>query len=72
MNFIDATQSYEAWLAKELRILPEDLEQKHQLMAKSPFPFSARHLLPLGADLGGDRGGLGQDPRGAGGGRPPR
>ena len=39
MNFIDATTSYEAWLAKELRILPEDLEQKHQLMAESPFPF---------------------------------
>jgi len=39
MNFIDATTSYEAWLAKELRILPEDLEHKHQLMAESPFPF---------------------------------
>jgi hypothetical protein len=39
MNFIDATTSYEAWLAKELRLLPEDLEKKHELMAEAPFPF---------------------------------
>jgi hypothetical protein len=39
MNFIDATKSYEAWLARELRIVPQDLEQKHQLMAKSSFQF---------------------------------
>ncbi len=36
---LNATTSYEAWLAKELRIIPEDLEQKHQLMAKSAFQF---------------------------------
>ncbi|MGD0578974.1 MAG: DUF2252 family protein [Bryobacteraceae bacterium] len=39
MNFIDATKGYETWLARELRIIPQDLEQKHQLMVKSSFQF---------------------------------
>jgi hypothetical protein len=39
MNFIDATASYEAWLRKEVRILPDDLAKKHEAMKESPFPF---------------------------------
>jgi hypothetical protein len=39
MNFIDATKSYETWLGREVRLLPEDLKVKHTLMAESPFPF---------------------------------
>jgi len=39
MNFIDATKSYETWLGREVRLLPEDLKRKHELMAESPFPF---------------------------------
>ena len=39
MNFVDATKSYEAWLGREVRILPEDLKRKHELMATAPFPF---------------------------------
>lgn len=39
MNFIDATKSYETWLGREVRLLPEDLVRKHELMSQSPFPF---------------------------------
>ena len=39
MNFIDATKSYEAWIGREVRLLPADLKVKHQLMTESPFPF---------------------------------
>ena len=39
MNIVDATKSYEAWLSKELRILPKDLEQKHAYMKQAVFPF---------------------------------
>ena len=39
MNFIDATKSYETWLGREVRLLPEDLKVKHGLMASAPFPF---------------------------------
>jgi hypothetical protein len=39
MNFVDATKSYETWLGREVRLLPEDLKVKHALMAESPFPF---------------------------------
>ncbi len=34
-----ATASYEAWLGKQLTLLPADLEIKHQHMAESPFLF---------------------------------
>ena len=34
-----ATASYEAWLGKQLTVLPADLELKHQHMAESPFMF---------------------------------
>src|SRR5664279_5852625 len=39
MNFVDATKSYETWLGREVRLLPEDLKRKHELMAQAPFPF---------------------------------
>jgi hypothetical protein len=39
MNFIDATKSYETWLGREVRLLPEDLNRKHTLMSESSFPF---------------------------------
>jgi Uncharacterized protein conserved in bacteria (DUF2252) len=39
MNFITATRKYEAWLADQLTILPEDLAHKHVEMRAAPFPF---------------------------------
>ena len=39
MNIIQATESYEKWLAQRLTILPRDLELKHDAMAESVFPF---------------------------------
>jgi hypothetical protein len=39
MKIQKATASYEAWLGKQLTILPADLEHKHQAMASDPFPF---------------------------------
>ena len=39
MNVIDATQGYEAWLAREVRLLDDDLLRKHELMAEAAFPF---------------------------------
>lgn len=34
-----ATQKYEAWLARHLRLLQEDLDFKHRQMRTAPFPF---------------------------------
>jgi hypothetical protein len=34
-----ATQQYEAWLAKHLTLIQEDLDHKHALMASGEFPF---------------------------------
>ena len=39
MNFAKATQRYEAWLGRRLRIIPEDLATKHRLMRTGVFPF---------------------------------
>lgn len=39
MNIIKATQKYEAWLSKQIRLIPADLEHKHELMREAPFPF---------------------------------
>jgi hypothetical protein len=39
MKFEKATDSYETWLARHLRIVPEDLNLKHQQMRSGPFPF---------------------------------
>ncbi|MFO0866457.1 MAG: DUF2252 family protein [Gemmataceae bacterium] len=43
MNFADATQHYETWLASVLPapLVPSDLEHKHRLLADAndPFPF---------------------------------
>ncbi len=39
MNILDATASYEQWLAKRITVLPRDLELKHEAMAQSPFSF---------------------------------
>jgi hypothetical protein len=34
-----ATQVYEAWLGRQIELVPDDLEKKHELMRKSPFVF---------------------------------
>jgi len=34
-----ATNRYEAWLGRQLRLLGEDLKLKHELMRSGPFPF---------------------------------
>jgi hypothetical protein len=39
MNIHKATDRYEAWLSRHLRIVREDLEFKHQQMRVGPFPF---------------------------------
>jgi hypothetical protein len=39
VNIRKATGRYEAWLARHLRIVAEDLEFKHQQMRAAPFPF---------------------------------
>jgi uncharacterized protein (DUF2252 family) len=39
MKFARATASYEDWLGRRLRLLPEDLDLKHRQMATGPFLF---------------------------------
>jgi len=39
MNIRKATERYEAWLGRHLRILEDDLELKHRAMRSQPFPF---------------------------------
>ena len=39
MKFAKATEKYEAWLSRHIRILPKDLDFKHQQMRTQPFPF---------------------------------
>src|SRR5437764_13148794 len=39
MKITKATQAYEAWLGRHLRLLKDDLEFKHQQMRTGPFPF---------------------------------
>src|SRR5271163_779584 len=39
MTITKATQSYEAWLAKQITILKPDLKRKHLAMAEDVFPF---------------------------------
>jgi hypothetical protein len=39
MKFAKATEQYETWLGRHLRIIPEDLNFKHQQMRLAPFPF---------------------------------
>lgn len=39
MKIAKATARYEAWLARHLTILEEDLKLKHEAMRSAPFPF---------------------------------
>jgi hypothetical protein len=39
MNIVEATQAYETWLGRRLKLIAADVELKHQRMAESPFPF---------------------------------
>src|SRR5580704_11301647 len=39
MNIRKATEKYEAWLGRHLRIVEPDLEFKHEQMRTAPFPF---------------------------------
>jgi hypothetical protein len=39
MNIQQATEAYEAWLASRIKVIPADVELKHQRMAENPFPF---------------------------------
>ena len=39
MNIRKATEKYEAWLARHLRIVQADLDFKHEQMRTAPFPF---------------------------------
>ena len=39
MNIRKATEKYESWLARHLRIIEPDLQFKHEQMRTAPFPF---------------------------------
>ena len=39
MNIVQATQTYEAWLSRHVRVIKGDLEAKHTFMAQDPFSF---------------------------------
>lgn len=39
MDIVKSTELYEAWLAKQLTLVPADLKQKHIAMAADPFSF---------------------------------
>jgi hypothetical protein len=39
MNIRKATESYERWIAKYIRLIPADLEKKHEAMAAAVFPY---------------------------------
>jgi hypothetical protein len=39
MNIVEATDAYEAWMARHTSIVQDDIEKKHKLIAKSPFVF---------------------------------
>jgi len=39
VNVVKATRRYEEWLGRHTRLLPRDLEFKHQEMAVAAFPF---------------------------------
>jgi len=39
MKFAKATERYEAWLSRHLRIIKADLDFKHEQMRTAPFPF---------------------------------
>lgn len=39
MGIVKATRAYETWLGRHIRLLPSDLQKKHQAMAQAMFPF---------------------------------
>lgn len=39
MNIFEATRDFEAWLAKRVPVVRQDLVLKHALMAEGAFPF---------------------------------
>ena len=39
VTFHSSTESYESWLATKLEVIPEDLDQKHELMKADCFAF---------------------------------
>jgi uncharacterized protein (DUF2252 family) len=38
-NIVEATESFERWIAKQVQIVPADLSLKHRHMAEAVFPF---------------------------------
>ena len=39
MNILKATKQYESWLGRHTPIIAQDMQRKHEEMAKKPFPF---------------------------------
>ncbi len=39
VNIVKATDKYERWLGKQIRLIDKDLERKHSAMAADVFPF---------------------------------
>jgi hypothetical protein len=60
MNIQEASAAYESWLGRYMRLVPADLDRKHERMAREAFPFFratfyrwCQHWRRLGA---GERG----------------
>ena len=51
MDIVAATAKYEAWLEQRIPIIKDDLDHKHELMARGAVPFPAGHVLSLGPNL---------------------
>ncbi len=39
MNIVEATRSYESWMARHTDVVRADVREKHRLLAESPFVF---------------------------------
>jgi hypothetical protein len=39
MDFVTASEQYEAWLGHRIPLIRADVDKKHALMAEAPFPF---------------------------------
>jgi len=51
MKIHRATRFYEAWLAKQIQLLPSDLALKHKIMKRDAFSFFPIDILPMDAGV---------------------
>ncbi len=72
MKIARATEKYEAWLGRQLRIVPEDLAFKHKEMRTAVFPFLRATYYRWAQIWAEVCGAPARRAEGAGGGRPAR